>query len=75
MFARAHAIFILILEGLFSGGIKYDAENVEKEIRGLYDAGLTGGYTTWHSGSKLAKYQEQKAAFQIDYLKEYRAKQ
>ena len=56
-------------------GIKYNAENVEKEIRGLYDAGLTGGYTTWHSGSKLAKYQEQKAAFQIDYLKEYRAKQ
>ena len=56
-------------------GIKYNAENVEKEIRGLYDAGLTGGYTTWHSGSKLAKYQEQKAAFQIDYLKEYRTKQ
>ena len=26
MFARAHAIFLLILEGLFSGGIKYDAD-------------------------------------------------
>ena len=55
-------------------GIKYNAENVEKEIRGLYDAGLMGGYTTWHSGSKLAKYQEQKGAFQIDYLKEYKNK-
>ena len=55
-------------------GIKYNAENVEKEIRGLYDAGLTGGYTTWHSGSKLAKYQEQKGAFEIDYLKEYSSK-
>ena len=55
-------------------GIKYNAENVEKEIRGLYDAGLYGGYTTWHSGSKLAKYQEQKAAFQIDYLAEIKSK-
>ena len=55
-------------------GIKYNAENVEKEIRGLYDAGLYGGYTTWHSGSKLTKYQEQMAAFQIDYLAEKKGK-
>ena len=53
-------------------GIKYDAENVEKEIRGLYDAGLTGGYTTWHSGSNLTKYEAQKGAFRIDYLKEWK---
>ena len=51
-------------------GLRYDAEDVEKEIRGLYDAGLTGGYTTWHSGSNLTKYKAQKAAFCIDYLKE-----
>ena len=52
-------------------GLRYDAEDVEKEIRGLYDAGLTGGYTTWHSGSNLTKYKAQKAAFCIDYLKEH----
>lgn len=55
-------------------GLRYDAEDVEKEIRGLYDAGLTGGYTTWHSGSNLKKYQAQKEAFCIDYLKEWKEK-
>ena len=55
-------------------GLRYDAEDVEKEIRGLYDAGLTGGYTTWHSGSNLTKYQAQKGAFCIDYLKEWKEK-
>ena len=55
-------------------GLRYDAEDVEKEIRGLYDAGLTGGYTTWHSGSNLTKYKAQKAAFCIDYLKEHNRK-
>ena len=55
-------------------GIAYNAENVEKEIRGLYDAGLLGGYTTWHSGSNINKYREQMAAFQIDYLQEWKSK-
>ena len=55
-------------------GIHYDAENVEKEIRGLYDAGLLGGYTTWHSGSNLDKYKAQKGAFMIDYLAEKKSK-
>ena len=55
-------------------GLRYDAEDVEKEIRGLYDAGLTGGYTTWHSGSNLTKYEAQKGAFRIDYLKEWKKK-
>ena len=53
-------------------GLRYDAEDVEKEIRGLYDAGLTGGYATWHSGSNLEKYKAQKEAFCIDYLKEWK---
>lgn len=53
-------------------GLRYDAEDVEKEIRGLYDAGLTGGYTTWHSGSNLEKYKAQKEAFCIDYLEEWK---
>ena len=55
-------------------GLRYDAEDVEKEIRGLYNAGLIGGYTTWHSGSNLTKYQAQKGAFCIDYLKEWKMK-
>lgn len=55
-------------------GIAYNAENVEKEIRGLYDAGLTGGYTTWLSSSNIEKYKEQLGAFQIDYFKEWKEK-
>lgn len=52
-------------------GIAYDAENVEREIRGLYEAGLTGGYMTWMSSSSLEKYNRQAGAFSIDYYKEY----
>ena len=56
-------------------GIAYDAENVEKEIRGLFDAGLTGGYTTWLSSSNIEKYRKQADAFRIDYYKEWCDKQ
>ncbi|MBQ5689868.1 MAG: hypothetical protein IIV24_00075 [Alistipes sp.] len=61
-----------VMRHVDKNGLRYDAEDVEKEIRGLYAAGLTGGYTTWHSGSNLEKYKEQKAAFCIDYLKEWK---
>ena len=61
-----------VMKHVDRNGLRYDAEDVEKEIRGLYDAGLTGGYTTWHSGSNLTKYQAQKGAFCIDYLKEWK---
>ena len=54
-----------------SNGIDYNAENVEKEIEGLYDAGAMGGYITWNSGSNLSKYKLQKGAFDRDYYKEY----
>lgn len=54
-----------------SNGIDYNAENVEKEIEGLYDAGAMGGYITWNSGSNLEKYKLQKGAFDRDYYKEY----
>ena len=60
-----------VMRHVDKNGLRYDAEDVEKEIRGLYDAGLTGGYTTWHSGANLTKYKAQKAAFCIDYLKEH----
>ncbi len=63
-----------VMRHVDKNGLRYDAEDVEKEIRGLYDAGLTGGYTTWHSGSNLEKYKAQKGAFCIDYLKEWKKK-
>ena len=63
-----------VMRHVDKNGLRYDAEDVEKEIRGLYDAGLTGGYTTWHSGSNLEKYKAQKDAFRIDYLKEWKKK-
>ena len=52
-------------------GIAYDAENVEKEIRGLFDAGLTGGYITWLSSSNIEKYYQQEGAFVHDYYKQW----
>lgn len=48
-------------------GIDYNAENIEKEIRGLYAAGLTGGYITWLSSSNIDRYRSQAPAFSIDY--------
>lgn len=55
-------------------GIAYDAENVKKEILGLYAADLTGGYITWLSSSSLTKYRQQLGAFQIDYYAEWENK-
>ena len=61
-----------VLNYVDANGIDYGADEVEDEIRGLYDSGLRGGYITWLSNSSLEKYQTQKKAFQIDYMKEYR---
>lgn len=47
--------------------IDYNANEVESQIKGLFDAGLTGGYMTWNSASSLDKYKLQKDA----YMKEY----
>ena len=63
-----------VMKHVDSNGLSYNAADVEAEIRGLYDAGLTGGYTTWHSGSNLEKYRSQKGAFCIDYLQEWKEK-
>ena len=49
--------------------VTYGADEVEKEIRGLYDAGLTGGYMTWNSGSSLTKFKSQISAYSKEYLK------
>ncbi len=56
-------------------GIAYDAENVEKEIRGLFDAGLTGGYITWLSSSNIEKYYQQEGAFVHDYYRQWEQRQ
>ena len=54
-----------------SNGISYNANELEQEIRALYESGLDGGYITWLSNSSLDKYNKQKDAFKIDYQKEY----
>jgi hypothetical protein len=59
-----------VLPWVDRSGIRYNADALEKEIKGLYDAGIGDGYITWHGGPSLAKYNLQKAAFQIDYAKE-----
>lgn len=56
-------------------GIAYNSENVKREILGLYDAGLTGGYITWMSASSIEKYRQQLGAFQIDYYANWQKKQ
>ena len=60
-----------VMKYVDSNGITYNASAIEKEIRGLYDAGAMDGYITWLSSANLDKYKSQKAAFQIDYRKEY----
>lgn len=45
----------------------YDSYMVSEEIKGLYDAGLTGGFMTWNGSSSLDKYQEISPAFGKEY--------
>lgn len=56
-------------------GIDYNAENIEKEIRGLYAAGLVDGYTTWLCSSNITKYRSQAGAFKTDYYSDWLAQQ
>ncbi|MCF0174024.1 MAG: hypothetical protein HUJ95_01670 [Bacteroidales bacterium] len=56
-----------VMKHVDKNGIEYNAENVAKEIQGLFDAGLTGGFITWHASSKISKYRAQSAAFNKDY--------
>lgn len=60
-----------VMKYVDSNGISYNANELEQEIRALYESGLTGGYITWLSNSSLDKYTKQKDAFKVDYLKEY----
>jgi competence protein ComGC len=47
--------------------IKYDSIKISEQIKGLYDAGLTGGYMTWNGSSSIDKYAEIAPAFREDY--------
>lgn len=48
-------------------GIDNNSNFIEREIRGLYDAGLTGGYCTWLASGNIAVYRSQKDAYALDY--------
>ncbi len=61
--------WIQTYDSIKSPKVVYGAAEVEKEIRGLYDAGLTGGYMTWNSGSNINKFRSQIAAYSKEYLK------
>ena len=41
----------------------YGPEEVAAQIKGLRDAGCTGGYMTWNAGSSLDKYRSLIPAF------------
>ena len=45
----------------------YDASKISDQAQALVDAGLTGGFITWHSASSLYKYKQIKSAFAKDY--------
>ena len=47
--------------------VTYDATKISDQAQALVDAGLTGGFITWHSASSLNKYQQIKSAFSKDY--------
>jgi len=45
----------------------YDANKISDQAKALVDAGLKGGFITWHSASSLSKYNQIKSAFAKDY--------
>ena len=47
--------------------VTYDATKISDQARALVDAGLTGGFITWHSASSLYKYEQIKSAFSKEY--------
>lgn len=45
----------------------YDSYMVSEQIKGLYDAGLRGGFMTWNGSSSLTKYTSVSSAFGKEY--------
>ncbi|MBR5924898.1 MAG: hypothetical protein IKZ60_05490 [Bacteroidales bacterium] len=48
-------------------GIDNNSNFIEREIRGLYDAGLTGGFCTWLASGNIVVYRSQIDAYKLDY--------
>ena len=59
--------WIQAYDAIKSPKVIYDADMVSKEIKGLYDAGLKGGFITWNGSSSLSKYKEISPAFGKEY--------
>jgi hypothetical protein len=49
------------------GSYPYGVGEIDAEIRGLVDAGLTNGYMTWLSYSSLERYMSQKSVYDKEY--------
>ena len=52
--------------------VSYNSDEVEAQIKALYDNGLDGGYLTWNAFSyknNLPKYKNQKGAYMKEYKK------
>ena len=49
--------------------VVYDASKISDQAQALVDAGLNGGFITWHSGSNIYKYRQISSAFSKDYKK------
>lgn len=49
------------------GGYAYGSKQIEDQIRGLFDAGLDGGYMAWSSHSSLERYKSQYEAYAKEY--------
>ena len=49
--------------------VVYNASKISDQAQALVDAGLDGGFITWHSASSLSKYYQIASAFSKDYQK------
>ena len=49
--------------------VVYGASKISDQAQALVDAGLDGGFITWHSGSSLSKYNQIASAFSKNYEK------
>ncbi len=49
--------------------VVYNASKISDQAQALVDAGLDGGFITWHSGSSLSKYNQIASAFSKNYQK------
>ena len=56
-----------VMRSVDKEGLPNDASYIEKQVRGLYDSGLTGGYMTWLASCSLKTYRSQEAAYDLDY--------